>query len=541
MPPQSSPNDTPSEQSHRQQPRRDLSFYAVLFFAVLPVWSVPPLSWAFVLYSLHTGAIWTYSRSQTAWFALALAEVFFSIYHLNLAFFVKRPCTMSAGNPAELQAAFNRVTQAGLAPLPEEGFDEETLDVSRPGSPAEVVERLDHHDPRAIDFRNSLRTWFRKAPWSHIHKQEMYQWLYWSIFNAHLPSLNTLTAARRQILDEVLELVEKRAGASIPDGTNPSVRPLLLTLDPVNVAWRPLVWYALISLGNHTLKLWYIHRWEMRHGVKDGIEYLLRVPRGYDFATGPDPVVFVHGLGLGLVQYKLILSRLLHLLGDRPILFPLQPHISQQVFHPGFLLPKGRKETAAAMRALLVELGWVRDEGEKEVSVDLDVLRARKGRVTLLSHSNGSFVHAWMLKAHPELYNRSCFVDPVTFCSWEGDVCYNFIYRPCTTGIHLVMRYFVSTELGVANLLQRNFDWSSNSLWYEEIPNARDPYRTKFFLGGNDIILNAERVKRYLTSHGVRKGLFYDPEGRHGQAFWAEGEGYKELVRWLTEPDHPSS
>jgi len=54
------------------------------------------------------------------------------------------------------------------------------------------------------------------------------------------------------------------------------------------------------------------------------------------------------------------------------------------------------------------------------------------------------------------------------------------------------MRYFVGTELGVANLLQRHFDWSSNSLWYEEIPGARDPVRTMFFLGGKDAIVCAE-------------------------------------------------
>lgn len=53
------------------------------------------------------------------------------------------------------------------------------------------------------------------------------------------------------------------------------------------------------------------------------------------------------------------------------------------------------------------------------------------------------------------------------------------------------MRYFVATELGVANLLQRHFDWSSNALWYEEIPNARDPTKTLFVLGAKDEILNA--------------------------------------------------
>ena len=53
------------------------------------------------------------------------------------------------------------------------------------------------------------------------------------------------------------------------------------------------------------------------------------------------------------------------------------------------------------------------------------------------------------------------------------------------------MYYFVGSELGVANLLQRHFDWSSNSLFYEEIPNARDPHRSMFVVGGRDSILNA--------------------------------------------------
>lgn len=54
------------------------------------------------------------------------------------------------------------------------------------------------------------------------------------------------------------------------------------------------------------------------------------------------------------------------------------------------------------------------------------------------------------------------------------------------------MKYFVGMELGVANFLQRHFDWSSNCLWYEEIPNARDPKKTKFFLGGRDDIVDAQ-------------------------------------------------
>ena len=143
------------------------------------------------------------------------------------------------------------------------------------------------------------------------------------------------------------------------------------------------------------------------------------------------------------------------------------------------------------------------------------------------------------------------------------DVCYNFLYRPPRTGIELIMRYFVGTELGVANLLQRHFDWASNALWYEDIPNARDPAKSFFLVGGKDDIINAvvrlfaswlatttptpcyaqqnsgtdilvqQRVKKYLTSHGVRKGLWYDPNGRHGQALMRGGAGHAAVLKWL--------
>ncbi|TFY64279.1 hypothetical protein EVG20_g5999 [Dentipellis fragilis] len=509
-------------------PPKDLTFYIVLLVVIIPLWSIPPLSWGFVLYSLRTDSLWTFAWLGKFIFALALAEVFFSVYHFNLAGYVAGPCRVGAGNLGELQTAFKRVLQAGLASLSEEGYDEETLDDERPGSPGEEIELLESTDPRAIDFRTMLRTWFGRVPFSQIRRQEMFEWFYWAIFNAKLPALDTLPASHRTVLEDTLKMVEMRTGVQIPEGSNPAARPLRLTLDPVTIAWRPFGFYVFITVANYLARLRLRHKWQVKHYSKHGLDYLLRIPEGYDVKTGPQPIVFMHGLGLGLLQYMPIISYLMKVLPDTPFLVPLQPHISQQIFHPHFLMPKGRKETAEAMRTILEELGWA-EAGESD---DVPIQARAKG-VTVISHSNGSYSHAWVLKAYPQLIKRSCFVDPVTFCLWEGDVCYNFLYRRCHNGLQLVMRYFVGMELGVANLLQRNFDWSSNSLWYEEIPNARDPSRTKFFLGGSDSILHADRVKRYLTSHGVRNGLWYDPNGQHGQAL--RGEGVKELVRWIQE------
>jgi len=252
-------------------------------------------------------------------------------------------------------------------------------------------------------------------------------------------------------------------------------------------------------------------------------------------------------LGLGLTQYLRFIIAIMNTSPDLPVLVPLQPHVSQQIFHPRFLQPIGRRELAQCLAGLLNELGWVEwDERVVKESLPSENTEAPAKAeeppvptgVTMVSHSNGSFGHTWMLKSYPSMITRSCFVDPVTFCSWEGDLCYNFIYRPCATGLELIVKYFVGCELGTANFIQRHFDWCSNSLWYDEIPTPRDPSKTIFFLGGKDSIINAERVKRYLTSHGVRKGLWYDPDGGHGHAMLPSSPAHREILRWITQTEY---
>jgi len=517
--------------------RRDLSFYVVLFAAVIPLWLVVPSAWIYVIYILRTGKIWTLAWRGQLLFAAALCEVFFSVYHYNLATFISGPHSLPPNKLSELQKAFTRVLQSGLADLPEEGFDEETLDAERPGSPAEDIITLQYDDPRAVDFRNYLRTWFGKVPWSSIRKHEMYTWLYWSIFNQSYSTFEALPHAHQVALNDVIRSIEARSGSTIPDGSNPAAKPNLLTLDPVSVVWRPFLWYAFVAAVNFYLRRRMSRIWDCKFGTYHGLDYILRVPAGWDPRTGPRPVVFMHGLGLGLAQYNRFITHLFRMIPEHPVLVPLQPHVSQDIMHPRYLRPMSRRDMARTLAGLLDMLGWAK-WADKEDAVEKDDIPMG---VTMLSHSNGSFAHAWMLKHYPSMVTRSCFVDPVVFCSWEGDLCYNFIYRRCSTGVELIIKFFVGTELGVANFLQRHFDWYANSLWYEEIPNARDPSKTMYFLGGRDDIVNAYRVKRYLTSHGIRKGLWFDPEGRHGQAMMFAGQ--EAIFRWVlqTEKTPPST
>ena len=68
------------------------------------------------------------------------------------------------------------------------------------------------------------------------------------------------------VLDEATELLQKRIGCKIPDGENSSVKTFLLTLDPVNVLPRPLVWYIFVRLANKYIRT----RYEIKYGLNYG-------------------------------------------------------------------------------------------------------------------------------------------------------------------------------------------------------------------------------------------------------------------------------
>jgi len=121
----------------------------------------------------------------------------------------------------------------------------------------------------------------------------------------------------------------------------------------------------------------------------------LSTPDDWDPTNSPRPIVFLHGLGLGLLQYHRTIAHLLEQFPDRPILVPLQPQISQDFFHPHFLKPPSRHEMADRLAGLLSELGWVSldikaDKGmdsEEEDEVTSSLVENSQRGITLLSHS----------------------------------------------------------------------------------------------------------------------------------------------------------
>lgn len=74
-----------------------------------------------------------------------------------MSHYIAGPTPMTPNSLAELQAAFARVLRSGLR-LPTEGEAEDGNATVTSSLDADITP-LDPMDPRAIDFRNFLRTW----------------------------------------------------------------------------------------------------------------------------------------------------------------------------------------------------------------------------------------------------------------------------------------------------------------------------------------------------------------------------------------------
>ena len=82
----------------------------------------------------------------------------------------------------------------------------------------------------------------------------------------------------------------------------------------------------------------------------------------------------------------MFLTQLMRAVPDRPILVPLQPHVSQELFHPRFFKPMARDEYAATLAGLLEELGWAKRRNDDDEELPISASNSSLG-VTVFSHS----------------------------------------------------------------------------------------------------------------------------------------------------------
>ncbi|GJE96956.1 alpha/beta hydrolase [Phanerochaete sordida] len=356
--------------------------------------------------------------------------------------------------------------------------------------------------------------WFYFSPSHAIRRENVVEWILWAFFSS---SRDQLRDEWREEIEEYIHALENLLGRKIEPGRNQEIDCMKVSLDPVTSLHRPFLWYCIVYLVDtyttlylafHGFRHYTLHRWFCYFPIRVLSTVWTRSPHpqlSYWYrphrSKTKKPIIFLHGIGIGLWPYLPFLQELAAQDPDVGILafenFPMSMRISPP--------PLTRLAMLDAMQVVL-----------KHHDID---------EFVVCGHSYGTVLAAHIMRS-PTLAQRVTawlLVDPIPFLLHLPAVAYNFVYRAPRTANEWQLWYFASRDPDIARALARHFFWAESILWREDLAGRR----VGVVLSGRDQIVDADEVRRYLT-------LDADPAPR-----WVADPGDIALeVLWYPDLDH---
>lgn len=402
-----------------------------------------------------------------------------------------------------------------------------------PGDRREIFEKVINH---IGDFERYLSLWFLGADETEIKRDNVREFILWAFFDTSKECTNEQDVAEA---DTYVDTFERRLGREIEPGRG-NARALLLTLDAVETRYRTFFWFLIVGLVDFATHCYFSWAGFQYYAQPRSMIFSVIPPRlhslwadrrssseqfGYWYrphtASDKVPVVFLHGIGIGLWTYAAFMSRFNgspDRSGDIGI-------IALELLPVSFRLtsdPLGKLDFLSHVETILASHGW--------------------DKFVLAAHSYGSVLASHMIRA-PTFASRIhgiVLMDPVSILLHLPDVAYNFTRREPRHANEWQLWYFASMDPGVAHALGRHFMWKENIIWKEELlnrPGADDGDGGKrhvvVCLAERDLIVDTMSVALYLsdgegwspgdadTDHSSRDGIevLWFPKLDHGQMF----------------------
>ncbi|KAE8449498.1 hypothetical protein EG329_008106 [Mollisiaceae sp. DMI_Dod_QoI] len=358
-------------------------------------------------------------------------------------------------------------------------------------------------DENISDPESYLQKWFLQADPKDIKRENVKEFFLWAFFNRGGPPGDD-----DEELEEYVVATEKLLGRPIEEGRGKAVC-LRLTLDRVEMLHRSLSWYLCVGFVDFItyMKLlfhgFHFHRTKLSRffylfpfrfeilftTYRSPAKYTTYWHRPHTSKTKL-PVVFIHGIGIGLYPYTKFLNELNSTAGIESsdandqvgiIAIEIMP-ISFRICHHAL------------------------DRAEMCSEIDQIVLQhfGPDQKFILVSHSYGSVITTHLLQT-PSIAPRIgpiVLIDPVSILLHLPEVAYNFTRRKPKQANEHQLYYFASMDMGVSHTLSRHFFWNENVLWKKDLVDRK----VTVSLGGRDLIVNTEAVGKYLAQQ-PDKGL----------------------------------
>lgn len=337
----------------------------------------------------------------------------------------------------------------------------------------------------------STEGWFSQSSLSRIQQGNVIEWLLWALFST---DAGHNLGEWEEELNSYISVFATIVGYPLDTGSNGELKTMRLTLDPVVMIHRPLIWYMIVALVdtitsvslycrgfNHFNTQTWLHVFPPRPllslisntSTKPDIPYWYRPHR----SSSKLPILFIHGIGIGVWPYLSFFSDVIKQDPDVGILVLEILPISMRITSP----PLDREAMCSAIQQIL----------------DTHSLP----RVVVVSHSYGTVITAHLFKSQ-ELSSRiaaTLFVDPIPFLLHHPSVAYNFVYRAPRDANEWQLWFFASRDPDIARALSRHFFWFESVLWKEELEGKR----VVVSLAEKDQIVDTGAVRKYLTGEDV--------------------------------------
>ena len=383
----------------------------------------------------------------------------------------------------------------------------------------------------------SITNWFRCTPGRRVLRDNAAEWLLWALFSARSTEVHR---EWEEELDSYISVMGDYVGYPIGRGINFDMQCLRPTMDPVHMVHRPFIWYmvrlslhqtpfyvltifsqivclvdTLVSTSfffqgftHHNTRKWF-HAFPPRPLLalfsRRSSDTVTNIPYWYrpHRSSTKLPILFIHGIGIGLYPYFAFLRELAAQDRDVGILaieiLPISMHITAP--------PLERDAMCAAITRILDAHGLHRvvlaghsygtviaahllhrQQGTaiNGTTQDENSTTSLVGDTTIPTNDNDPTIAAVVL------------IDPIPFLLHHPAVAYNFIYRYPRTANEWQLWYFASRDADISRALARHFFWFQNVLFREDVLGAGRP-PVAVSLAGRDQIVDARAVWGYLT------------------------------------------
>eukprot|EP00892_Ulva_mutabilis_P006768 jgi/Ulvmu1/4463/UM002_0188.1 len=188
-----------------------------------------------------------------------------------------------------------------------------------------------------------------------------------------------------------------------------------------------------------------------------------------------EPIVFLHGVGFGLLPYLGFVHKLLRAFSGHPVIVLEVRHVSLRLCTQAKTVDELTKGIAQVMERHCVKAAH------------------------FVAHSFGTFVVAHTAHLYPDLIKSTLLCDPVCMLTCCPQLLHNFIYREPEGVLGLwkkpldLFKRAVARDLIIAEAFCRRFWWHTLMLWPNELPPV-----TILSLSHQDELVPCELVQRQL-------------------------------------------